>query len=248
MDHDELTFAEFLAVQMKDKGFSIKKLSEATGIASVHIENMLRGDLEDLPSAPYFHGYLVRIGKTLGFDSEEWWAKIKSAGGGALRNSGSLDALPRNRFVRRVAPKWLWLAIAAGVLIVIYLVIALPRILGRPMLAVVYPPTSPFVATSTTLTFRGTVRNADALYLSSGGSAGSLAGSIASAPSSEEIPAAADGTWQKTVLLQNGLNTFDISAKKFLGGEADLTEQVLYEPPTATSTTSTVTSTVSSGL
>lgn len=252
VNNDELALEGFLAAQMKNKGFSVKKLSEATGVAPAHIENMLRGDFEELPSAPYLRGYLVRIGKTLGFDGEEWWAKLKS--GSVAHDSGPSDVLPRNRFVRKEAPKWLWLSIAAGVLIVAYLAFALPRILGRPSLAVIYPPASPFVATSTTFTFQGTAHNADGLSLSSGGAGvGGSAGNGAagatpsvSASASEEIPIAPDGTWQKTVLLQNGLNTFEFAAKKFLGGEADVVEQVIYgsaasagaatgTPPSATS-------------
>ena len=230
MNHDdEPDFEGFLALQMKDKGLSIKKLSEATGIAPAHIENMLRGEFEGLPSAPYFRGYLMRIGKTLGFDGEEWWGRLRD--GGAVRNSGPLDILPRNRFVKKKVPGWLWFAVAAGILLVIYLAVALPQILGRPSLAVTYPPSNPFVASSTTLTFQGTVRNAQTLYLSSGGAASGAGGAVAS--SGEEIPVAPDGTWQKTVLLQNGLNTFDIAAKKFLGGQTLIVEQVLYESPSA---------------
>lgn len=240
MSDEELTFQEFLAGRMKDRGVSVKKLSEATGIAPVHIENMLRGGFEALPSAPYFRGYLLRIGKVLGFDGEEWWKEIKN--GAAVRNSGPSDSLPRNRFLKKSAPAWLWFAIAAFILIVIYLAVALPRVLGKPVLTIAYPSASPFVATSTTLTFRGTVRNADSLYLSS------TVVATSGATSSEEIPIAPDGTWQKTVLLQNGLNTFDISARKFLGSKASVMEQVLYEPSAMPTTTMPSATSTSSGL
>jgi cytoskeletal protein RodZ len=236
MNHDELPFEEFLAARMKDRGFSIKKLSEATGIAPMHIENMLRGDFGGLPSAPYFRGYLLRIGKTLGFDGEEWWKKFRN--GSAVSDSGPSDVLPKNRFVKKDAPKWLWLAVIVAVLLIIYLVIALPRILGTPSLTVVYPPESPFIASSTSITFQGTVRNASALYLSNG----------AGASSSEEIPIAPDGTWQKTVLLQNGLNAFELSAREFLGGETNATEQIIYEPVSGTPASSSTPSATSTNL
>lgn len=226
MEQEYLNFGEFLAAQMRDKGMSLKKLSEVTGIAPIHLENMLRGDFENIPSSPYFHGYLLRIGKTLDFDGDEWWKRIKKEN--VVRNSGPSDALPKNRFIKKVVPMSYWIAGIAGVLIIIYLAIALPRILGEPALTITYPAENPFTATATSITFQGTVRNADTLYLSNG-----------NASNSEPIAVAADGSWQKSVLLQNGLNTFEFSAKKFLGGETDIMEQVLYETPvTATSSAS----------
>lgn len=221
MEQEALTFPEFLAEEMRDKGISLKKLSEATGIAPNYLENMLRGDFEGMPSAPYFHGYLLRIGKVLDFDGEEWWKTIKKEN--VVRYSGPLDALPKNRFIKKVVPKSYWALGIAGVIIVIYLAFTLPHILGKPTLTIAYPASNPFTAISTTITFQGTVRDAGSLSLSNGDSS-----------SSEAIAIAADGSWEKSVLLQNGLNTFEFSAKKFLGGETDITEQVLYES-TATS-------------
>ncbi len=253
MSNEELAFGEFLAGQMKERGFSAKKLSDATGVALPYIETMLRGDFEELPSAPYARGYLMRIGQTLGFDGEAWWQKLR--GNAEVRRSGPLDALPKNRFLGQPLPKWVWPAAAVAAVAAAYLAFALPRVLGRPFLAVSYPVSSPFETTSTIIVLRGTVRNADTLYLSNGIGAGSNAignggvgGSASSGAagsgtdftaSSEQIPIAPDGTWEKTVLLQNGLNTFMITAKKFLGGEANATEQVIYSAPASSTATST---------
>jgi len=65
-----------------------------------------------------------------------------------------------------------------------------------------------------TLVLSGTVTNADALYLND----------------TQEIPVTAGGVWQETVLLGAGPNPFKITAKKFLGGSTEVTEQILYEP------------------
>jgi hypothetical protein len=54
----------------------------------------------------------------------------------------------------------------------------------------------------------------------------------------DEATIASDGSWQKNVLLQGGINTFDISAKKFLGGTTDVMEQITYNPPIASSSPS----------
>ncbi len=224
---ENLNFAEFLAAQMREKGLSPKRLAENTGIAPAHLESMLRGNLENMPPSPYFRGYLVRLGKTLGFDGEEWWRRIKKEN--LFSNAGSTDALPENRFEKKEFPKWIWLAGAGALIMIIYLSFALPRILGKPSVAITFPATNPYVTSMTSINIQGIAKNADALYLGNG-----------DVSSSATIAIAPDGTWQQTVLLESGLNTFEFHAKKFLGGEERVMEQVLYEPTNAgTSTAST---------
>jgi cytoskeletal protein RodZ len=210
MEPEQLSFEEFFARKIKEKGFSLKRLSDATGIAPVHLENMLRGDFANMPSAPYFHGYLMRLGKMLDFDGEEWWVILKKEG--AIKNSGETDAMPKNRFIKKAPPKFLW-AIGATVIILIYLGFQAPRIFGKPSLALSFPASNPFTTSSSTLTITGTVQNAETLTLNG-----------------DAVTIASDGSWQKGVLLQSGLNTFQITAKKFLGSEADIVEQIVYTP------------------
>jgi cytoskeletal protein RodZ len=228
MNQDELLFEEFLAARMRDKGITLKRLAETTGIAPSHLENMLHGNFDEMPSTPYFRGYVIRVGKVLDFDGEEWWKRLKQ--GNAVKNSGPTDALPKNRFLKKEISNGVW-AIGIGILIlVIYLIIMFPRITGKPAITVTYPPNTPFTTSSNTITLAGSVSGADDLYLSS-----------ESASSSQEITIAQDGSWQETVLLGGGLNSFELSAKKLLGGEADVTEEIIYQEPTAASSTSTST-------
>ena len=138
-----------------------------------------------------------------------------------------LDTLPKNRFLKQSPPKFLW-AFGVIVIMLIYLVIQAPRILGKPALTVISPAQSPFTTEANPFTLEGTARNADSLSLNG-----------------DSITIAPDGTWQKGVLLQNGLNSFQISAKKFLGGQTDMVEQIIYQPSGASSTAS---STASSSL
>lgn len=211
---DNIPFEQFFAEKIKERNISLKKLSDATGIAPAYIESLLRGDFENMPSAPYFHGYMLRLGTALDFDGEEWWTALKKDG--AIKNSGELDTLPKNRFLKKSPPKYLW-AIGAGVIILIYLAFQAPRIFGKPVLTVTSPNANPFVTTSSTITLTGTVSNADSLYL------------VGANGEQEQIIIAADGSWQKGVLLGAGPNPFEILAKKFLGGETNVTEQVIYE-------------------
>jgi len=211
MDPEETTLEIFLRDRMKEKGVSLKKLADLTGISMNHIENMLRGDFERVPSTPYFRGYLMRLGETLDFDGEAWWEKIKKEEG--VRRSGPADALPRNRFAREFPVKTI--AIAAGILVVLIMFsFALPHILGKPVIAVTSPLGNPYVSTSNSIVIQGTVKNADSVYVDG-----------------DEATVANDGSWQKNVLLQGGVNTFNISAKKFLGGTTNVMEQIVCNAP-----------------
>ena len=139
-----------------------------------------------------------------------------------------MDELPRNRFIKQSPAKLIWACVIAAI-IIIYLAFQLPVIFGKPTLVITFPTQNPYSTTSSTLTISGTVRGANSLSLNG-----------------DTITVAQDGSWQETVLLQGGLNTFDISAKKLLGAEADVNEQVLYtapESPASASSTNTQAST-----
>jgi len=228
MPPNDIPFEQFFAEKIKERGVSLKKLAEMTGIAPTHIESLLRGDYDSMPSAPYFHGYMIHLGAILDFDGEEWWAKLRKDG--VIKNSGELDTLPRNRFIKQSPPKYLW-AIAAGILVLIYLAFQAPRIFGKPTLVVTFPDANPYVTASSTITLGGTVNGADSLYL------------VGANGETEQIIIAADGSWQKQVLLGIGPNPFQISAKKFLGGETSVTEQIFYQSAGGATPTSTVSST-----
>jgi cytoskeletal protein RodZ len=231
MSPNDLPFEQFFAEKIKERGVSLRKLAEMTGIAPAHIESLLRGDYDSMPSAPYFHGYLTHLGAVLDFDGDEWWLKLKKEG--VIKNSGALDTLPRNRFIKQAPPKYIWW-ILIGVVVFIYIAFQAPRIFGKPTLVVIVPDTNPYTTSSSTITLAGTVTGADSLSL------------VGADGEQEPIIVAADGSWQKSVLLGAGSNLFQLSAKKFLGGETSVTEQVFYQPEGSTTTTPTSTSTISS--
>jgi cytoskeletal protein RodZ len=229
MPPEETSFQAFFNAKIKDRGISLKKLSEATGIAQAHLENMINGKFDDLPSAPYVRGYMVRLGKALDFDGEAWWEKIKREG--FSKKSGPEDALPKNRFIKQSRDRFIGVGVVI-LIIIIYLGFQIPVIFSKPSITVTFPSQNPFTTSSSTLTIQGTVSNANSLSLNG-----------------DTITINPDGSWQKTVLLQsqNGLNNFKITASKLLGGETDLTEQIFYQDNGLTATsTSGATSTASS--
>jgi transcriptional regulator with XRE-family HTH domain len=220
MNHEETPFEKLFTEHLKQRNISIKKIAEMTGISRAHLENIASGNFKDLPSAPYFRGYLIRLGKILDFDGETWWEEIKKES--TLKKSGPKDTLPRNRFTKKRPTKF----ILAGVLLIIailYFILQFARISGEPSVTLAFPTENPYTASSSELILRGIVTNADSLSVNG-----------------ETVPLLVGGAWQKDVLLQNGLNPFAIRAKKFLGGESDVVEQILYNEPAAeTSMTST---------
>lgn len=227
---DNMPFEQFFAEKIKERNISLKKLSEVTGIAPAHIESLLRGDFESMPSSPYFHGYLLHLGSVLEFDGEEWWLRLKKDG--VVKNSGEFDTLPSNRFIKKSPPKYLWF-VGIGIIVIIYIAFQAPHILGKPSLAISFPNQNPYNTASSTLILSGTVHNADSLTLNG-----------------DTVTIANDGSWEKGVLLQNGQNSFAIVAQKFLGGTTQITEQILYQSlnSPASSTLETPSSSVSSTI
>jgi cytoskeletal protein RodZ len=219
----EPTFQAFFAAKLKERGVTLKKLAEATGITPSHLESLAHGKFEDLPSSPYLHGYIIRLGKALDFDGEMWWDRIKKEG--LVKNSGPTDALPSNRFLKQSPTRFIWVGVVIA-LILIYLAFQLPIIFSKPTITIDFPAQNPYTTSSSTLTLEGTVTGANSLALNG-----------------DTVTIAPDGSWQETVLLQNGPNTFDISAKKLLSGEADVTEQIFYDAGSPANASSTASST-----
>ncbi len=210
MTNEEISFSFFLNNRVKDRGLNLKKLSELSGISIKHLEALSRGDFWSLPAAPYLRGYLIKLGEALDFDPNPWWAKIKAAG--FTKNSGAEDVPPKNRFVKPQFLKFIWAA-SLSLVVIIYLFIQLPKIVGKPALQIIYPDKNPAVSTSSSITISGTISNWNELTLNG-----------------ETISVNQDGSWEKIVLLESGLNTLEIKAKKFLGRETKILEQIIYQP------------------
>lgn len=213
----------FLNAKIKEQGLSLKKLSDLTGIALKHLENINSGNFDELPAAPYLHGYFIKLGQALNFDGEELWRHFKSEA--EITTSGAKDELPKNRFLKKSPAKKVWL----GVLVLIiasYFGIRFSKILGQPSLVIFYPEESLVSVSSSEITVRGSLAEGDKLTLNN-----------------EEVPVSAEGLWFKNFPLEPGLNVIEIRAKKFLGRETKVTRQVSYEPtlninvPTSTEAT-----------
>jgi cytoskeletal protein RodZ len=223
MEPNEMPFEEFFAERMKQKGFTPKKLADVTGISPHHLTEIMRNNFSALPSEPYVRGYLLRLGQALDFDGETWWQRVKTEG--HVKNSGPTDALPSNRFLKKQPTKLIFGSIIVAI-IAIYFIVQFPKILGKPTLTLTDPADNPATALVNPITLHGTVKNADTVSVNG-----------------DDVPLSPDGTWQKDVLLSSGSNTFDITAKKFLGGTTEINEEIFYQAPPAQPSTTTPSST-----
>lgn len=213
-------FENFFNDKVKARGLSLDRISEQTGISLKHLESLSRGHYEEMPPAPYFRGYLSKLGALLDFDPELWWTRFQAMG--VVKKSGPLDQLPKNRYAKSSKMKFAIFG-AIGIIILIYLGASLPRILGKPQLSIDYPKDALITVKDSRVLTYGTLKNGNDLTLNG-----------------EPVQVADDGSWQKEVLLDPGLNTLNFDAKKFLGREVNQIRQINYDA-TAPSSASTST-------
>lgn len=205
-------FSVFFAEKLRDKNFTLDKLAETSGISARNLESLLKGDYKSLPAAPYLHGYFIKIGEVLDFDGEDIFKKWKGEAQEEVKSSGPQDKLPKNRFSRRPIAKYFWLGLF-GSLIIAYLVLQLPRLLGLPEIVINNPREPRIMYGEDKIVVRGTVLNANELYVNG------------------ERVEIQEGAWQKEVVLFGGLNNIEVTARKFLGGETKAAREIIYEKP-----------------
>ncbi len=215
-------FSVFFAEKLRDKNFTLDKLAEVSGISARNLESLLKGDYKSLPAAPYLHGYFIKIGEVLDFDGEESFKKWKAEAQEEMKSSGPQDKLPHNRFSRRPIAKYFWLGLF-GVLIIIYLVLQLPRLLGLPEIVINNPREPRIMYGEERIVISGTVANANEIYING------------------ERVEIQNGLWQKEIILFDGMNNVEVTARKFLGGETKAAREIIYEKPPELPTHSTST-------
>ena len=208
-------FVTFFSERVREKGLTLRRLSELSGIALKHLEALERGDAAKLPPAPYLRAYLIRIGKILDFDGEAYWKFLSESG--LTSTSGPEDQLPKNRFAQKPLGRALW----GGVFILLvlgYVGIRYSSIFGKPILVLRHPEGEWSTSREDRVIVRGAVTHGDRLFING-----------------EEVRLTRDGGFEKIILLDPGLNTIEIAATKFLGKETRTFRRVVYEamPPTS---------------
>jgi len=113
-----------------------------------------------------------------------------------------------------------------AVVLVLYSVFRFYEISGKPDLSVSYPGENMAVVDAASISVSGQIYNGDEVKING-----------------ESVDIQPGGSWQKSVSLQPGINTLEITAKKFLGRETSVIRQVLYQPSATSSVPAQATST-----
>jgi hypothetical protein len=209
------SISELLQETLRTKSISVEKLSLLTGISDRFIANLLDGERKRLPAAPYLHGYILKIAEVIGVDGESLWKEYQRETQG-IRRSGKDDVLPQNRFeTSRLSKRAIGIA-AAVLIVIVYLAIRLPSILGTPALTITAPVDMQVVTTST-LSISGTMDPADELTING-----------------SPVYPEKNGAFVRNVTLEPGFTNFEFRATRFLGRENVISRQVFYRVTTST--------------
>jgi lambda repressor-like predicted transcriptional regulator len=223
----QFNFAAFFTAKLKERGLTLRKLSELSGISAQDLQNLSEGDFDHLPAAPYLRGYTIKLAKILEFDPDIWWQYFEAIG--ALKSSGETDYLPQNRFAIGKRAQYGWV-IAVVVILVLYGGLRFSKILGRPTLIVLEPSESPVTVTINPMVIHGTLTGGDTLTMNG-----------------EAVMVADDGNWEKSIALEEGLNTISVKASKRLGKSVEDVLQIVYEAPASPSSSSNTSGSNASG-
>lgn len=212
-------FAAFLATQLRERKETVHRVANATGIPEATLEQLLAGDTNNLPAAPYMHGYLVKLGNELRFDGETWWQQLKRAA--PSPSSGMGDRMPRNRYSRNRIPSWVLWGVPVALILITFLGFRFADIIGLPDVEIATPD-----------------RDGATLSMSPTKLAGSATPGSRVTINGEAVPLTSDGAWEKDVMLQPGTpNDFVVEATKFLGRSRSASRRIFFEPPIITTTT-----------
>jgi transcriptional regulator with XRE-family HTH domain len=205
-------FAEVFNQKLKERGYTLERLSEATGISLKHLESFAHGRFEQLPPIPYLRGYFMKLGALLGFDAEAWWEQVKHDED--VQRSGKLDRLPRNRFGfsgNNKSSRTLFGLGAVILVVLLYFGFRASSILGVPDLTVLEPSGDARVSEGYLLVM-GTVENASEVIIND-----------------IQVPIENGNEFRRSISLDPGMNTIVVTAKKTLGRTAVVTRQIFYD-------------------
>ncbi len=198
---------ELLNEFMKERNVTADRLADVTDIPKRFIVSLMEGDFDQLPARPYVRGYLHKIADALGVDPHILWQSYRVTSD--FHSSGEFDRLPTNRFAFKKIRASRLVAILFAVVVLAFVGFRFNDILGRPTIDVVFPETT----SEETITVYGSVQAGDRLTLNR-----------------EVIYPNEEGSFEKRVQLEPGLNTLEFQIKRYLGQETTVIKQVFYQP------------------
>jgi hypothetical protein len=203
---------EMLSDLTTEHGISLDKLSELTNIPKRYLSAIVENDSRNMPAAPYVLGYVTKICSTLGVEAKPFHDAYRKAG---LKTSGKEDYLPKNRFAITKKKKGWIFATAISIIVVFLIVPRLDALLGIPSIEINLPAK---------VEDRDFLETRDQLFVISG----KINPKDSIIINKELIPTDGEGGFSKEVLLNTGLNAFEIKVKRFLGREITVIRKIFY--------------------
>jgi cytoskeletal protein RodZ len=219
---EQNNFTAIIIEAIRAKNMNIEKLAQATGISDRFIQCILEERYDSLPAAPYVHGYILRLADVLNLNGEKLWQDYMKTNE-TIHRSGKMDTLPLNRFKAPKLGKKLIFALI-GAVILLFLLLKLPTVFGKPMLVVMNPGEDNAITTNPELKITGKINPNDKLTVNG-----------------ETVYSDEKGVFEKTTTLEPKFNTLVFRVKKFLGKENVLTRQIFYQVATTTKPTENAT-------
>ena len=209
---------EVLSEIILERGITLDKLSELTNIPKRYLVAMMDNDFKNMPAAPYARGYITKICSVLEINPKQVIGAYNKIG---LKTSGKDDFLPQNRFslTKHYKNNWLVTAIIVAIIAITGLIFTNQHIFadffGIPSIEVNIPAredNSPLLETTEQLfTIQGLINPQDSITING-----------------EAAPVNEKGVFTKEVLLNAGLNAFEIRVQRPLGRETIIVREIFY--------------------
>ena len=151
------TVGEILAAERRRQGKTIAEVVEGTKIRSRLLDALEQGDYNSLPSTAYVKGYIQSYARFLEIPAEPLLEQFKREAAATVRSAGPteryLENIPQATVVPRRErahdiPRKIWVAAAAGVVLVLLAACAIALINGRSNGADTTPTTAPSAVTT----------------------------------------------------------------------------------------------------
>lgn len=209
-ESDTKNLSAMLIEAMKIKGFSLEKLAQTTGVSDRFIEYLLGEKFDQLPSSPYMHGYILKIGEALDLDGERLWREFFK-NSKVVRTSGASDALPGNEVHKKRINKKVTAIIVFIVIALSYITFRIQTYFGEPYF-ILENLTDNMIVTEQSFTIKGKINTRDQIMLNG-----------------EQVYPNEEGVFEKKIQLQSGFNALSFKIKKFLGKEYIIDKQIFYK-------------------
>jgi cytoskeletal protein RodZ len=135
------TVGEILSAERRRQGKSIADAVEGTKIRSRLLDALEQGRYDDLPSTAYVKGYIQSYARFLEIPSEPLLEQYRHESAGTVRRMTPADRylaeIPKETIVPKrerahEIPRNVWIAVAAGVVLVALLLCAIAQFLSSP--------------------------------------------------------------------------------------------------------------------